>query len=85
MRLIPAIGGLIAAVIATSVSAAAADVKFTFATTNGLQDLSTRAMQRWKDALEKQSGGKIQMELSTGGALGGDQQLLQHSPLTKFR
>ncbi len=77
MRLIPAIGGLIAALMTSSVPAVAADVKFTFATTNGLQDLSTRAMQRWKEALEKQSDGKIQMELSTGGALGGDQQLLQ--------
>jgi TRAP-type transport system periplasmic protein len=56
---------------------AAAQVKFTFATTNGLQDLSSRAILQWKEALEKRSNGQIRMEFSTGGALGGDQELLQ--------
>ncbi len=75
MKLKVVLGGLIA-MLSLSPSYAA-DVQFTFATTNGLQDLSTRAMMQWKEALEKKSGGKIRMELSTGGALGGDQQLLQ--------
>src|SRR3712207_2693441 len=55
----------------------AAQVRFTFATTNGLQDLSSRAILRWKDELEKRSNGQIRMEFSSGGTLGGDQELLQ--------
>jgi tripartite ATP-independent transporter DctP family solute receptor len=55
----------------------AAQVRFTFATTNGLQDLSSRAILRWKEELEKRSSGQIKMEFSTGGTLGGDQELLQ--------
>jgi tripartite ATP-independent transporter DctP family solute receptor len=58
-------------------AAEAKEVKFTFATTNGLQDLSSRAVLRWKDALEKRSNGEIKMEFVSGGALGGDQELLQ--------
>lgn len=58
-------------------TSAAAQVKFTFATTNGLQDLSSRAILQWKDALEKRSNGQIRMDFSSGGALGGDQELLQ--------
>jgi tripartite ATP-independent transporter DctP family solute receptor len=56
---------------------ATAQLRFTFATTNGLQDLSSRAVLRWKDELEKRSNGQIKMEFSSGGALGGDQELLQ--------
>jgi TRAP-type C4-dicarboxylate transport system substrate-binding protein len=55
----------------------AAPVKFTLATTNGLQDLSSQAMLRWKEALEKRSNGDFKMEFVSGGALGGDQELLQ--------
>jgi TRAP-type transport system periplasmic protein len=63
---------------AAAVTAAdAKDVKFTFATTNGLQDLSSRAILRWKEALESRSNGSIKMEFVSGGALGGDQELLQ--------
>ncbi|MEZ5845075.1 MAG: TRAP transporter substrate-binding protein [Hyphomicrobiaceae bacterium] len=62
---------------AASTGAAAKDVTFTFATTNGLKDLSTRAILVWKEALEKRSNGSIKMNFSSGGALGGDQQLLQ--------
>jgi tripartite ATP-independent transporter DctP family solute receptor len=50
---------------------------FTLATTNGAKDLSTQAMERWKTALAEKSGGRLAMELSIGGALGGDQELLQ--------
>lgn len=57
--------------------ALANEVKFTFATTNGMEDLSSRAVLRWKEQLEKKSGGQIQMVFSSGGALGGDQELLQ--------
>jgi tripartite ATP-independent transporter DctP family solute receptor len=54
-----------------------AQVRFTFATTNGLQDLSSRAILRWKEELERRSNGQIKMEFSSGGTLGGDQELLQ--------
>jgi TRAP-type C4-dicarboxylate transport system substrate-binding protein len=52
-------------------------VNFTLGTTNGTEDLSTRAMDRWRVAMEEQSGGELVMEISSGGALGGDQELLQ--------
>lgn len=52
-------------------------VSFTFATTNGIQDLSSQAMLAWEKDLEGRSGGAIQMEFVSGGALGGDQELLQ--------
>ena len=66
----------IALVILASPSAAK-DIKFTFATTNGVQDLSSRAVVRWKEALEKRSNGQIRIDFVPGGALGGDQELLQ--------
>jgi tripartite ATP-independent transporter DctP family solute receptor len=56
---------------------ALAQTQFTLATTNGAQDLSTQAMERWRDALAEQSNGQLDMQLSIGGALGGDQELLQ--------
>ncbi|HVL22161.1 MAG TPA: TRAP transporter substrate-binding protein, partial [Amaricoccus sp.] len=56
---------------------AAEPVTFTLGTTNGTEDLSTRAMDRWRQAMADKSGGDLVMELSTGGALGGDQELLQ--------
>jgi tripartite ATP-independent transporter DctP family solute receptor len=62
---------------ATSLPSTAQQIRFTFATTNGLQDLNSRAILRWKDELEKRSNGQIGMEFSSGGALGGDQELLQ--------
>jgi tripartite ATP-independent transporter DctP family solute receptor len=65
------------AALSLAAPAAAQSVRFTLATTNGQQDLSTRAMERWREALRERSGGRLQMELSTGGALGGDQELLQ--------
>lgn len=67
---------MIAAVLA-AVPARAETVSFTLGTTNGAEDLSTRAMDRWRQAMEEKSGGELMMELSTGGALGGDQELLQ--------
>jgi TRAP-type transport system periplasmic protein len=64
--------------LAAGIAAAEAkDIKFTFATTNGLQDLSSRAVLRWKEELEKRSNGSIKMDFVSGGALGGDQELLQ--------
>ena len=53
------------------------EVKFTFATTNGSQDLSSRSIVLWKEQLEKKSSGVFKMEFSPDSLLGGDQQLLQ--------
>jgi tripartite ATP-independent transporter DctP family solute receptor len=61
----------------TCLPSAAQQVRFTFATTNGLQDLSSQAILRWKGELEKRSKEQIRMDFSSGGALGGDQELLQ--------
>jgi TRAP-type transport system periplasmic protein len=58
-------------------TASGQEVQFTFATTNGIEDLSSQAMLRFEEMLEERSGGEIQMEFISGGALGGDQELLQ--------
>ena len=50
---------------------------FTFATTNGANDFSTRAIDRWRDAMLEATDGALEMEMIIGGALGGDQDLLQ--------
>lgn len=55
----------------------AQSVTFTFATTNGLGDFSSQAVERWQAALAERSGGEIEMVFVPGGALGDDQQLLQ--------
>jgi tripartite ATP-independent transporter DctP family solute receptor len=65
----------LSAALAGTVQADAAT--FTLATTNGPEDLSSQAMMRWRDALAERSGGDIEMEFISGGALGGDQELLQ--------
>ena len=56
---------------------AADEVDFTFATTNGADDFSSQAVVRWQEAMREQSNGELNMTFVTGGALGGDQQLLQ--------
>ncbi|MGH6903200.1 MAG: TRAP transporter substrate-binding protein [Geminicoccaceae bacterium] len=58
-------------------TASGQEVQFTFATTNGIADLSSQAMLRFEQMLEERSGGEIRMEFISGGALGGDQELLQ--------
>ena len=63
--------------VLTASDAHAKEVRFTFATTNGSQDLSSRSIVRWREELEKKSGGEIKMEFSPDSLLGGDQQLLQ--------
>ena len=50
---------------------------FTFATTNGANDFSTRAIERWRDAMATATDGDLDMEMIIGGVLGGDQDLLQ--------
>ncbi len=55
----------------------AAQVKFTFATTNSPKDFSSQAVLRWQKAMKKASNGELDMTFIPGGALGGDKQLLQ--------
>lgn len=63
--------------LCASGGAQADTVKFTFASTNGPKDFSSLAVERWKKALSERSNGEIELEYIPGGALGGDQQLLQ--------
>ncbi|WP_108663206.1 TRAP transporter substrate-binding protein [Acuticoccus kandeliae] len=67
----------VAAVAIVAGTTGASAVTFTLATTNGPEDLSSRAMMRWRDALAERSGGDLEMDFVSGGALGGDQELLQ--------
>ncbi|NIS62191.1 MAG: DctP family TRAP transporter solute-binding subunit [Proteobacteria bacterium] len=55
----------------------AAQVKFTFATTNSPKDFSSQAVMRWQKAMKEASNGELDMTFIPGGALGGDKQLLQ--------
>lgn len=55
----------------------AEEVHFTFGTTNGPEDFSSQSVMRWQERLKERSSGEIVMEFIPGGALGGDQQLLQ--------
>lgn len=66
-----------AALLAPASGALAQEARFTFATTNGANDFSTQAITRWQHALKEASGGAIEMEMIIGGALGGDQELLE--------
>ena len=66
-----------ASILAPATGSLAQDVKFTFATTNGANDFSTQAITRWQAAMKERSGGAIEMEMIIGGALGGDQELLE--------
>lgn len=66
----------VASLLAVSASQAQ-DVNFTFATTNGANDFSTQAITKWQAAMRERSGGALEMEMIIGGALGGDQELLE--------
>ena len=70
------LAGVAAVALAAGTTVAAAET-FTFATTNGANDFSTRAIERWQQAMLDASGGDLEMEMIIGGALGGDQDLLQ--------
>lgn len=61
----------------TAQGAVAETVTFTFASTNGPKDFSSQAVVRWQTAMKEASGGELDMTYIPGGALGGDQQLLQ--------
>lgn len=66
-----------AVVLLTGAGAHAQTVKFTFATTNGVRDFSSQAAVRWQKAMREASKGELDMAFIPGGALGGDNQLLQ--------
>lgn len=63
----------------------AAEVKFTFATTNSPKDLSSQAVVRWQEAMKKASNGELNMTFIPGGALGGDKQLLQQLSMNEIQ
>ena len=52
-------------------------VKFTFGTANSPKDFSIMAMAKWQKDMKAASKGELDMNMVTGGALGGDKQLLQ--------
>lgn len=64
-------------VLASAGSALAEKVKFTLATSNGAKEHSVIAMQSWADAMRKATKGELDMQVLSGGSLGGDRQLLQ--------
>jgi tripartite ATP-independent transporter DctP family solute receptor len=63
--------------LALAAHAEAQEVRFTLGTTNGPKDTSVLAMERWKEAMYEASGGALDMTIIAGGALGGDDALLQ--------
>ena len=71
-----AVVGLCAGLVLAS-GAPAQDVQFTLGTTNGPNDTSVLAMERWKEAMAEASGGALDMTIISGGALGGDSALLE--------
>ena len=55
----------------------AAKVTFTLGTTNSEKEFSTQAMRRWADGMRSRTDGELDMTIISGGALGGDKDLLQ--------
>lgn len=55
----------------------AQEVSFTLGTTNGPNDTSVLAMERWQEAMAAASDGALDMTIVSGGALGGDGALLE--------
>jgi TRAP-type transport system periplasmic protein len=68
-----------------STSIQAAEVKFTFGTTNSPKDLSSQAVVQWQEAMKKASNGELNMTFIPGGALGGDKQLLQQLSMNEIQ
>jgi len=71
-----AVAGLCAGLMLAT-AAQAQEVRFTLGTTNGPNDTSVLAMERWKEAMAEASDGALDMAIVAGGALGGDGALLQ--------
>lgn len=68
---------LSASAVIFSINATEAKVKFTLGTTNSDKEFSTQAMRRWADGMRQRTNGELDMNIVSGGALGGDKQLLQ--------
>ena len=67
----------IVALMLSAGSVQAKTVKFTFGTANSPKDFSIVAMSQWQKKMKEASKGELDMNMVTGGALGGDKQLLQ--------
>ena len=52
-------------------------VKFTLGTSNSDKTPSTIAMKKWAEGMREASGGELDMQILSGGALGSDQALLE--------
>jgi tripartite ATP-independent transporter DctP family solute receptor len=63
----------------------AATVNFTLGTTNSDKEFSVQAMKRWADAMRSRSGGELDLKIISGGALGGDKDLLQQLGLNEIQ
>ena len=68
---------LLVAVFLPVGAVSAKTVKFTFGTANSPKDFSIVAMSKWQKDMKAASNGELDMNMVTGGALGGDKQLLQ--------
>jgi TRAP-type C4-dicarboxylate transport system substrate-binding protein len=78
MRLNTLIAGVIVgAGLAAAAGTTQAATKFTLGTSNTPKMMSVQAMQHWADAMRKRTNGELDMQIISGGALGGDKQLLQ--------
>lgn len=71
--------GLVGVAIAMPLAPADAQapVRFTIGSGNSPRDLSSQAMIRWAEAMQRESNGALAGNFVGGGALGGDRQLLQ--------
>lgn len=71
------VGAGLAAAAGGATGTAQAATKFTLGTSNTPKMMSVQAMQHWADAMRKRTNGELDMQIISGGALGGDKQLLQ--------
>ncbi len=60
-------------------------IKFTIAGTLPAGDMGMMANKRWAEAMARESGGVLQMDLMPGGVLGGDKQLLEQLSLNQIQ
>lgn len=67
----------VAVAMPLALAGAQAPVRFTIGSGNSPRDLSSQAMIRWAEAMQRGSNGALAGNFVGGGALGGDRQLLQ--------
>ena len=60
-------------------------VSFTLGTTNSDKEFSVQALKRFADAIRNRSNGELDLKIISGGALGGDKDLLQQLGLNEIQ